>query len=144
MPGCYVAGSRAQLWSVRNLRILKEMERVPMTVVETGRFLKDAARLMPEPARIELVEFVATNPQAGDLISGTGGVRKLRWALPGRGKRGGARVIYYFHSERLPVFLLAAYGKNEKANFSKAERNEMARLVSMLVEGYSSGPRRSE
>jgi hypothetical protein len=71
-------------------------------------------------------------------------VRKLGWALPGRGKRGGARVIYYFHSERLPVFLLAAYVKNEKANLSKAERNEMARLVSMLVEGYSSGPRRSE
>jgi len=63
---------------------------------------------------------------------------------PGRGKRGGARVIYYFHSEHMPVFLLAAYGKNEKANLSKAERNEMARLVSMLVKGYSTGPRRSE
>jgi mRNA-degrading endonuclease RelE of RelBE toxin-antitoxin system len=115
---------------------------VPMTVVETGRFLKDAARLMPEPARIALVEFVATNPQAGDLIPGTGGVRKLRWALPDRGKRGGARVIYYFHSERLPVFLLAAYGKNEKANLSKAERNAIARLVSMLVEGYPGKSRR--
>ena len=115
-----------------------------MTVVETDQFLKDAGRLMPGRARIELIEFVATNPQTGDLIPGTGGVRKLRWALPGRGKRGGARVIYYFHSERLPVFLLAAYGKNEKANLSRAERNAMARLVSMLVEGYSSGPGRSE
>jgi len=50
------------------------MERVPMTVVETDRFLKDAGRLMREPARIELVEFVAANPQAGDLIREAGGV----------------------------------------------------------------------
>jgi hypothetical protein len=58
---------------------------------------------------------VGANPEAGDLMPETGGVRKLRWALPGKGKRGGARVIYFFHDERLPVFLLAMYGKNEEA-----------------------------
>jgi hypothetical protein len=66
----------------------------------------------------------------------TGGVRKIRWATAGRGKRGGARVIYYFHNERLPLFLLAAYGKNEKADLSKAERKAMKRLVPILVAGY--------
>jgi hypothetical protein len=76
---------------------------------------------------------------AGDLIPQTGGVRKLRWGLPGRGKRGGARVIYYFHSEQAPLFLLAAYGKNEKTNLSKAERNAMSKLIPMLVEGYRRG-----
>jgi hypothetical protein len=57
--------------------------------------------------------------------------------LPGKGKRGGARVIYYFHSPRLPVFLLAAYAKNEKENLSKAERNSIKRLVPMITAGYA-------
>jgi len=113
------------------------VKRSLVTVVETDRFLRDANQLMPDAERMNLVAFVAANPESGDLIPETGGVRKLRWALPGRGKRGGARVIYYFHSEQLPVFLLAAYGKNEKANLTKAERNAIAKLVPTLVAGYS-------
>jgi hypothetical protein len=69
-----------------------------MTVVETVRFLKDAGGLMSESDRARLVEFVGANPESGDVIPDTGGVRKLRWALPGGGKRGGARVIYFFHT----------------------------------------------
>lgn len=107
-----------------------------MTVVETARFLKDVKSMMSDSEREELVAFLGSNPAAGEIIPETGGVRKIRWALAGRGKRGGARVIYYFHNERLPVFLLAAYGKNEKANLSMAERNAMKRLVPILVAGY--------
>lgn len=108
----------------------------PMTVVETARFLKDVKSMMSDSEREELVAFLAANPAAGEIIPETGGVRKVRWALAGRGKRGGARVIYYFHNQRLPVFLLAAYGKNEKANLSMAERNAMKRLIPALVTGY--------
>jgi hypothetical protein len=60
----------------------------------------------------------------------------MRWALQGMGKRGGARAIYYYHNERLPVFLISVYAKNRKANLSKAERNAMKRLVPALVAGY--------
>jgi hypothetical protein len=65
----------------------------PMTVVETARFSKDVKPMMSDSEREELVAFVAANPEAGEIIPETGGVRKIRWALAGRGKRGGARVI---------------------------------------------------
>lgn len=107
-----------------------------MTVVETEEFLKQAKPLMSNSDRAELVAFVGANPEAGEIIPESGGLRKIRWALEGRGKRGGARVIYYYHNERLPVFLLSAYAKNRKANLSKAERNAMKRLVPALIAGY--------
>jgi hypothetical protein len=112
------------------------MADAPMTVVETAEFLKRAKGLMTDLEREALVAFVGANPEAGEVVPETGGVRKIRWALEGKGKRGGARVIYYYHSERLPLFLLSAFAKNRKANLSKAERNAMKRLVPALVAGY--------
>ncbi len=110
-----------------------------MAVVETVQFLRDADGMMSDPDRARLVEFVGANPEAGDLIPETGGVRKLRWALPGKGKRAGARVIYLFHNERLPVFLLAMYSKSQKPNLSKAEQNAMAKVISAIVQSYPKG-----
>ena len=74
------------------------------------------------------------HPAAGDLIEGTGGVRKVRWARDGRGKSGGVRVIYYFQSEAMPLYLLTMFAKNERANLSKAERNALGDLVDVLVQ----------
>ena len=108
-----------------------------MTVVETAEFLKKAKALMTDSERETLVAFVGANPEAGEIIPGSGGVRKIRWALHGMGKRGGARVIYYHHGERLPLFLLTMYAKNRKANLTAAERNAMKRLVPLLVAEYS-------
>jgi hypothetical protein len=109
---------------------------VPMTVVETPGFLRDAAAAMAEDERAEVVSFLAANPDAGDIMRDTGGARKLRWRAPGRGKRGGVRVIYYFYNESLPVFLLNIFAKNEKANLTQAERSEMKALLPRLVAGY--------
>jgi len=66
----------------------------------------------------------------------TGGARKLRWKAQGRGKSGGARAIYYYHDKSLPLFLLNVFAKNEKANLTKAERNEMRDLIPRLITGY--------
>jgi hypothetical protein len=83
-----------------------------------------------------LVDYLAHNPLAGNL-PGTGGVRKLRWALEGRGKRGGARVVYYYHSDTMPLFALTAYAKKERADISQVDRNEFRRLTALLVERYA-------
>ena len=104
----------------------------PVTVAETPEYIRCAHGLLSPAERMDLVVFLAANPQAGDLIQGTGGVRKLRWRRGGRGKSGGVRVIYYFHSEEIPLYLLAVFGKNERANLSNAERNDLARLVRLL------------
>jgi hypothetical protein len=108
----------------------------PVTVVETPEFLAVSRKLMDETDRAELVDYLAHNPTAGDLIPGTGGVRKLRWGLEGRGKRGGARVIYFYHNPGIPLFALTAYAKNERADLTAADRNDFRRLTKLLVETF--------
>jgi putative transcriptional regulator len=85
--------------------------RALVTVVETPEFLAATRKLMDARERGLLVDHLALNPMAGDVIPGTGGVRKLRWGLEGRGKRGGARVIYFYDSAGIPLFALTAYAK---------------------------------
>ena len=103
-----------------------------MAIAETPRYRADAAKLLSEAEQEAVVEMIARDPTCGDVMEGTGGVRKVRFALPGRGKSGGARVIYYFHSDAMPAYLLSIFSKNEKANLSKTERNALARLVELL------------
>jgi hypothetical protein len=109
---------------------------VLITVAEMPEYIRRAEKLLSESERTDLIDYVAANPRAGDLIQGIGGIRKLRWARSGRGKSGGVRVIYYFHSEVLPLYLLTVFGKGEKADLSQAERNELAKLVQVL-KGYA-------
>ena len=91
---------------------------------------------MAEEERDELISYLARNPVIGDLVPGTGGIRKLRLGLEGRGKRGGARIIYYFHSADIPLFALTAFAKNERADLSQEDRNNFRRLTKLLVETY--------
>lgn len=112
-----------------------------VTVVETPEFIARIDKLMTEEDRRELINYLARNPKTGDLIPGTGGVRKLRWGLEGRGKRGGARIIYFFHSPELPLFALTAFAKHERADLSQKDRNTFRRLTKLLVETYRRGKR---
>lgn len=105
-----------------------------LTVAELPEYLRAAARLLDEADRRAIVSHLTAHPKAGDLIEGTAGVRKLRWARDGRGKSGGVRVVYYFHSEAMPLYLLTMFAKNERSNLSKAERNELAGMVDLLVQ----------
>jgi hypothetical protein len=83
-----------------------------------------------------VVDLIAANPLAGDLIPEGGGIRKLRMPLQGRGKRGGARVIYYHHSDRFPVFLLTVFAKNEQDDLTMAECHQLADAVKRAAKTY--------
>jgi hypothetical protein len=108
----------------------------PITVVETPEFLSATRKLMTEDERAALVNYLAQHPAAGELVPGTGGVRKLRWALEGRGRRGGARVIYFYHSADIPLFAITAYAKNDRADLSQKDRNDFRQLTKLLAEPY--------
>lgn len=104
-----------------------------ITVAETTEYAKRARKLLSEQERSDLIGYLAAHPEAGDVMEGTGGVRKVRWAREGKGKSGGVRVIYFFYNEGMPLYLLTLYGKNEKGNISAAERNDLAKLVKLLI-----------
>jgi len=91
---------------------------------------------MDDAEREELVGYLAYNPTAGAVIPGTGGVRKVRWALEGRGKRGGARVIYFYYDDDMPLFLLDIYAKNERADLTQSERNELRVATQQIVAAH--------
>ncbi len=98
------------------------------TVVETTAYLRKASKLMSAGEMEEVATMISENPRVGDLIAGTGGFRKVRIALQGGGKSGGARVVYYFYDANAPVFLIQVYAKNEKANITAAEKNALKML----------------
>ncbi len=104
-----------------------------VTIAETSEYARRAGKLLSENERTELIYYLAGRPEAGVVMEGTGGVRKLRWAREGRGKSGGVRVIYFYYNDGMPLYLLTVYGKNEKDNLSAAERNELAKLTGLLV-----------
>ena len=90
-----------------------------LSVVETAAYLGKATRMMSETERAAVVDMIASAPRAGVLVSGTGGLRKLRIPLQGRGKRGGGRVIYWFHSEGYPAVLLWASRRTKRPTSRK-------------------------
>ncbi|CAM4051769.1 Addiction module toxin RelE [Novosphingobium lubricantis] len=105
------------------------------TIIETAGYLSAASDAgMTDEERNTVVDVLAANPTAGDIMPGCGGARKLRVAKPGKGKSGGYRVITYFGGEDVPVFLLTVFGKNERANLTKAERNGLAVLTKRLAD----------
>ena len=107
-----------------------------ITVVETAPYLAMVGEAMGEAERMDLVNRIAADPSAGDLMPDTGGLRKLRVALPGRGRRGGGRVITYFHDLDMPVFLLAFYPKSKQDDLDPRQRRTAKALTDAIREQY--------
>ena len=110
------------------------------TVVETPAFLNDARSLrLSDGERLAMVTWIAANPATGDVIEGTGGARKVRFAGRGRGKRGGYRVITFFSGTDIPVFLLNIFAKSEKTDLAPKERRVLKSVLARIAETYRSG-----
>ncbi len=105
-------------------------------------YLSRARSLLSESDREAIVNALAANPTTGDLIVGSGGARKLRWATKGKGKSGGVRVINCFGGPGIPTFLLSVFGKSDKANLTMNERNQLRTMLSSLATEYRKGGKR--
>ncbi len=101
-------------------------------VLETSIFSRRADALLSREERSDLIESLARDPLAGDVMPGLGGVRKLRFAPKGRGKSGAFRVIYYVLTDELPILALLIYGKNERADLSPEQRKVIAALAAEM------------
>ena len=95
-----------------------------MEFVESHCFAVKRSRLLSDDELRTLEEHLAVHPTAGDVIEGTGGVRKLRWGDPrrGKGKRGGSRVLYFYFLTDSLIYLMAIYGKGEKDDLTAEDK----------------------
>jgi hypothetical protein len=110
---------------------------IVQTVVETLGYLSDARTLgISETERASLVAWIAANPEAGDVIEGTGGARRIRFAGKGKGMSGGYRIITLYSGLEIPVFLLNVFAKNEKTDLTPKERNTLKKILTEMVKAY--------
>lgn len=100
------------------------------------QFVQCVRGLLSDSERTALITHMAKSPTAGAIMEGTGGARKLRWGALGKGKKGGCRVVTFYAGLDIPVFLLTAYSKGDKANLTKAERNELRAILTEIACRY--------
>mgnify|MGYP001251340793 CR=1 FL=1 len=91
------------------------------TAIETPTFQRQVDKLWTEEQRLDFLAWLAANPEVGDVVPGAGGARKVRWTMPGTGKRGGARVIYFNYAEDGTVLLVMMYAKSDRENVSTGD-----------------------
>lgn len=105
---------------------------IMQTIIETPEFLSASKKLLSVAEVDALKNMLARNPEAGELMVGTGGCRKVRLARTGSGKSGGYRVVTFYRSESTPLYLLTVYAKKDKDNLTKSERNTMKEMTDKL------------
>lgn len=106
-----------------------------MVIIETPTFTRMITDLLGDEDYGILQHTLAANPEAGAIVPGGGGIRKIRFALPGKGKRGGVRIIYYWQKSKDTIFMLIAYRKNKKSSLTTEETAILKRLVKEIEHG---------
>ena len=103
-----------------------------LTFIEVSQFTLTAEDVLSDDELFAVEDELLENPEAGDRIAGTGGVRKIRAAIGGRGKRGGARVLYYYVSSRAVVYFILVYAKNQSSSLSTEGKKVMRKYTAMF------------
>ncbi|WP_426034189.1 addiction module toxin RelE [Cypionkella sp. TWP1-2-1b2] len=109
----------------------------PITIAELTHVRRELDSVLTEDEKDRMIDWLALNPTAGDIIVATNGVRKCRWSYGRQGKRGGLRILYYFRDLNMPIYILAVYKKNEKLSITAGEKQMMRKLVEELVDVYA-------
>ena len=105
------------------------MAYLPMELIETSVFSRRIDELLDAESYRALQLYLDGRPGAGLVVPGLGGIRKLRWSLPGSGRRGGLRVLYYWHVARSRLLLLMVYRKNERADLTSRQAAALRNLI---------------
>ena len=106
------------------------------TLVPIGTFENKARGLLGNEGFEAMLELLSRRPRAGRLIQGTGGLRKVRIARPGRGKSGSTRVIYYYHNVHKPILLLLIYAKARQENLTPGQKTRLKKYVDQIIEEF--------
>ena len=106
------------------------------TLVPVGTFEAKARKLLSDSAFENMLELLARRPKLGRIIQGTGGLRKVRIARRGQGKRSGVRVIYYYHDKNKPILLLLIYAKADQENMSAAQKAKLKKYTDKLIDEF--------
>ncbi|MFI4938599.1 MAG: type II toxin-antitoxin system RelE/ParE family toxin [Candidatus Berkiellales bacterium] len=107
-----------------------------MIFIETSMFTKLSSNYLSDAQYRELQQFLVENPNAGDIIKETGGLRKLRWATGTKGKRGGIRIVYYFYSSKDQIYLMTLYAKNEVSDLSSEDKKTLKKILEKMLKGH--------
>ncbi len=89
-----------------------------MEIAETSIFTKEITRILSDDAYREFQEYLVAHPEGGDVIKGSGGLRKIRWRVPGRGKSGGIRTIYYYYRDESLLLMIYVYEKSKTSDLT--------------------------
>lgn len=103
-----------------------------MVFIETPVFTNQVKAILSEDEYRELQIYLASNPSAGDVVQGTGGLRKIRWGAKGKGKRGGARAIYFHKNSADQIYMLFLFSKNQSSDLTAAQKKDLSALVATL------------
>lgn len=103
-----------------------------MKIITTRTYERAIRRLLSEHSRRDMEVAIAADPDGAPVVPGTGGIRKFRWTVPGRGKRGGVRTIYFYHTGKEVIYILTAYAKSAREDLTMADKKVLAKLVAEI------------